>query len=96
MEPVIIRFEDGNAFDVRLVDYRQGMLDPSHPGESILLGCLGEGLDALGAAALLDTPQAVHDEVLAGRAPATPDLTRRMEDAGWSSASFWAATPGRL
>ena len=65
------------------------MLGPSHPGESILLGCLGEGLDAVGAAALLDIPQAVLDEVLAGRAPVTPDLTRHMEDAGWSSASFW-------
>ncbi|MDE0125537.1 MAG: HigA family addiction module antitoxin [Bryobacterales bacterium] len=65
------------------------MLDPSHPGESILLGCLGEGLDAAGAAALLGIPQAVLDEVLAGRAPVTPNLARRMEDVGWSSASFW-------
>ena len=65
------------------------MLDPSHPGESILLGCLGKGPDAAGAAALLGIPQPVLDEVLAGRAPVTPDLARRMEDVGWSSASFW-------
>lgn len=65
------------------------MLAPSHPGESILLGCLGEDLDAAGAAALLEIRQAVLDEVLAGRAPVTPDLARRMEDAGWSGASFW-------
>ena len=65
------------------------MLDPSHPGESILLGCLGKGLDAADAAALLGIPQPVLDEVLAGRAAVTPDLARRMEDVGWSSASFW-------
>lgn len=65
------------------------MLDPSHPGESTLLGCLGKGPDAAGAAALLGIPQPVLDEVLADRAPVTPDLARRMEDVGWSGASFW-------
>ena len=33
------------------------MLDPSHPGESILLGCLGDERDAAGAAELLDISQ---------------------------------------
>ena len=64
------------------------MLDPSHPGESILLGCLGKGLDAGGAAALLGIPRAVLDEVLAGRASVTPELARRMAVAAWSSATF--------
>jgi len=65
------------------------MLNPSHPGESILHGCLGDELDAAAAAELLGVSQNILDEVLAGRAPVTPDLARRMEKAGWSSASFW-------
>ena len=65
------------------------MLDPSHPGESILLGCLGDKLDVAGPVELLGVSQNALDEVLAGRAPVTPDLVRRMEGARWSSATFW-------
>lgn len=68
---------------------RPGMLNPSHPGESILHGCLGDEMNASMAAELLGVPRAALDEVLAGRAPVTPDLARRLEKAGWSSTSFW-------
>ena len=64
------------------------MLNPSHPGESILFGCLGDQLDPA-AAELLGVSQTALEEVLTGHAPVTPDLARRLEKAGWSSASFW-------
>lgn len=65
------------------------MLNPSHPGESILHGCLGDEMDAPTAAAVLGISRSALDEVLAGRAPVTPDLARRLEKAGWSTALFW-------
>ena len=65
------------------------MLNPSHPGESILFGCLGDELDPAAAAELLGVSQTALEAVLAGRAPVTPDLARRLEKAGWSNASFW-------
>ena len=65
------------------------MLRPSHPGQSILFGCLGDELDTAAAAAQLGVSPAALAEVLAGRAPVTPDLARRLERAGWSNASFW-------
>ena len=65
------------------------MLIPAHPGESILHGCLGNELNAAAAAALLGVSLDALNDVLAGRAPVTPDLARRMEAAGWSNASFW-------
>lgn len=65
------------------------MRDLSHPGESILLACLGGGMSAAEAAELLGVSETALCEVLAGRAPVTPDLARRMEGAGWSTESFW-------
>ena len=65
------------------------MLNPSHPGESILHGCLSDELDAPTAAELLGVSRDTLDKVLTGQAPVTPDLARRLEKAGWSSASFW-------
>jgi len=68
---------------------RPGMLNPSHTGERSLHRCLGDEMDTSTAAELLGVPRAVLDEVLAGRAPITPDLAQRLEKAGWSSTSFW-------
>ncbi len=65
------------------------MLNPPHPGESILLGCLGDEHTPATAASLLGIPRTALEDVLMGRAPVTPDLARRLEKAGWSNASFW-------
>ncbi len=65
------------------------MFNPPHPGESIRFGCMGGELDAEEAAALLGIQPAALEEMLAGRAPVTPNLARRMEAAGWSNAAFW-------
>lgn len=71
------------------------VVNPAHPGNSILFGCLGivgEDEDALGvpeAAAKLGMPREALQRVLDGNAPVTPDLARRLEAAGWSTAEFW-------
>ena len=75
------------------VDIR--MLCPVHPGENILYGCLGvvgEDEGALGvaeAASKLGVPSETLQRVLDGHAPVTPDLARRLEAVGWSTAEFW-------
>ena len=71
------------------------MLCPDHPGENILYGCLGvvgedEGaLDVAEAASKLGLPREALQRALDCHAPATPDLARRLEAVGWSTAEFW-------
>ena len=71
------------------------MLRPVHPGENILFGCLGvvgedEGaIEVAEAAARLGVPGDAFQRVVDGHAPVTPDLARRMEALGWSTAEFW-------
>ena len=71
------------------------MLHPVHPGVNILFGCLGvvgedEGaITVAEAAAKLGVSSEALQRVVDGHAPVTPDLARRMEAAGWSTAEFW-------
>ena len=71
------------------------MVNPAHPGNSILFGCLGivgedeDALEVPEAAAKLGMPREALQRVLDGNAPVTPDLARRLEAAGWSTAEFW-------
>ncbi len=71
------------------------MLHPVHPGVNILFGCLGvvgedEGaITVAEAAAKLGVSSEALQRVVDGHAPVTPDMARRMEAAGWSTAEFW-------
>ena len=71
------------------------MANPSHPGASILYGCLGvvgedeDVLEVAEAASKLGVPPETLQRVLDGHAPVTPDLARRLEAVGWSTAEFW-------
>ena len=71
------------------------MANPAHPGTSILYGCLGvvgedeDVLEVAEAASKLGVPRETLQRVLDGHAPVTPDLARRLEAVGWSTAEFW-------
>ena len=71
------------------------MANPAHPGASILYGCLGvvgedeDALEVAEAASKLGVPRKTLQRVLDGHAPVTPDLARRLESVGWSTAEFW-------
>ena len=71
------------------------MANPAHLGASILFGCLGvvgedeDALEVAEAASKLGAPRETLQRVLDGHAPVTPDLARRLEAVGWSTAEFW-------
>ena len=71
------------------------MANPAHPGASIRFGCLGvvgedeDALEVPEAASMLGVPRETLQRVLNGHAPVTPDLARRLEAVGWSTAEFW-------
>ena len=70
------------------------MVNPAHPGDSIPYGCLGIvgeddcALEVGEAAAKLGVPHEDLQRVIDRRSPVTPELARRLEAAGWSTAEF--------
>ena len=64
--------------------------DPWHPGRLFRESCLRGGSTPLAEAARrLGVAPAALAPVLAGRAPLTPELARRIELAGWPRADIW-------
>ena len=66
------------------------MTNPPHPGRSIRENCLGPlGLSVTGAARVLGVARHTLSRVLHGHAAVSPEMTIRLEMAGWSNAEFW-------
>ena len=90
------RFDNGDVYDVNLVDYHQelssnmAMLNPPHAGRSIRENCLEPlGLNVTEAARVLGVARHTLSRVLNGHAGISPEMAIRLEKAGWSSAEFW-------
>ena len=93
---IIFRFEEGDAYDVNLVDYHQkqgaesmSMDYPTHPGISIREGCLAGELTVTEAARMLGVARHTLSRVLNGHAGISPEMAVRLEKVGWSNAEFW-------
>ena len=66
------------------------MKNPTHPGRSIQLTCLGPlGLNVTAAAKVLGVTRHTLSRVLNGHAGISPQMAIRLEKAGWSNAEFW-------
>ena len=66
------------------------MKNPPHPGPSIRGNCLDPlGLSVTEAAKVLGVARRTLSRVLNGHAAISPELTIRLEKAGWSGADFW-------
>ncbi len=66
------------------------MMNPPHPGHSIRENCLTPlGLNVTDAARVLGVARHTLSRVLNGHAAISPEMTIRLEKAGWSNAEFW-------
>ncbi len=66
------------------------MKNPPHPGVSIRENCLQPlGLSVTEAAEVLGVARHTLSRVLNGHAAISPDMSIRLEKAGWSNADFW-------
>ena len=66
------------------------MSNPPHPGRSIRENCLKPlGLNVTKAAQVLGVARHTLSRVLNGHAAISPEMTLRLEKAGWSNAEFW-------
>ena len=91
----IFRFEEGDAYDVDLVDYpargrNHGYEESTASGRSIKENCLDPlGLNVTEAAKVLGVARHTLSRVLNGHAAVSPEMAIRLEKAGWSNAEFW-------
>lgn len=63
--------------------------NPSHPGHHIAASCELKSVSVAEAAAQFGIECADLTAVIEERAPVTPDLALRLEEAGWSPAERW-------
>ena len=63
--------------------------NPSHPGHHIAVSCELKSVSVAEAAAQFGIDPADLTAVIEERAPVTPDLALRLEEAGWSPADRW-------
>lgn len=73
----------------------KNVVNPAHPATALFTVCLGSvdeddgALEVGEASAKLGMPHEDLQRVIDRRAPVTPELARRLESAGWSTAEFW-------
>lgn len=66
------------------------MKNPPHPGHSIKQNCLDPlGLSVTDGAKVLGVARHTLSRVLNGHAAISPEMSIRLEKAGWSTAEFW-------
>ncbi len=66
------------------------MDNPPHPGRSIRENCLVPlGLNVTEAAKVLGVARHTLSRILNGHAAISPEMSIRLEKAGWSNAEFW-------
>jgi addiction module HigA family antidote len=94
---IVFRFQDGDAFDVDLVDDHGSkgargmpMKNPPHPGRSIKDACLDPlGLSVTTGAKVLGVTRNTLSRVINGQSGISPEMAIRLEKAGWSNADHW-------
>lgn len=97
---VIFRFEDGDAFDVDLVDCHQPIEDigaktmpmknPPHPGGFVLRQCIEPlGLSITAAATALGVTRTTLSELVNGKRGVSPEMAVRLAMVFGGSAESW-------
>lgn len=88
------RFQDGDVWEVDLVDYHlvavdsELMSDPPHPG-TVIRDLWMDGMSIESVAKRLDVSRTELQRLVEGKREISPALALKMAAAGWSTALFW-------